>query len=405
MVNEEIEFGLEGRAKEIYIQNLDTALQLLGKLGLPLRGELAEIRALLRTLGDNTDPLFETLYFDKENSGFPTYFQIMDLLSQKEMVLDKLEMLNSKLLMGTSSDYTVEPSVRQRGTLSEQVAAHVELNADLLAQHAQQNLLELSDSPRDDPEVFIAELAEKRARALFYHELFEGDHLVDSALRGMMNAKTGDAPSFFLMKTRAERIGRNARFSAWRFHVGAYARGTALFTKYIIDLYVKRGHEGKVARGRSPTRQFLRTLDSYVGLQPEVVYHHLVALQDIEPAAVTQYTIGPFYSSHMVSEQLPQEISERLRSDPDTHLLVSKATTVKRARRDVASIFGKTGIPPFTRGSVGSKKELTAPQPSEHAYYYIPSPSLEEVLCTMLDDARETCYVYTHRGDEFARYG
>lgn len=391
MVNKEIEFGLEGRAKEAYLQKLDTGLQLLGKLGLPLRGELAEIRALLKALGDNTDPLFETLRFDKENSGFPTYLQIMDMLTQKDLVLDKLEMLNSKLLMQMSNYYTVEPTVRQEGTLSEQAAAHVELNADLLSQLAQNTLLELSDSPRDEPEAFIAELAEQRARALFYNELFEGDHLVDSASRGRMRAKDGDAPSLFLMKTRAERIDRNARFAAWRFHIGAYSRTTALFTKYIIDLYVKRGHEGKVARGRSPTRGFLGILDAYAGQKPEAVYQHLVALQDIEPAAVTRYRVGPFYSPHMVSEQLPQEIAETLRSDPGSYLLLSKATTVKRARRDLKSIF--------------SRKELTAPKESEHAYYYIPSPSLEEALCAMLDDSPETCYVYNRRGDGFARYG
>lgn len=403
-VNEEIEFGLGGRAKEAYLRKLDTSLQLLAKLGLPLRSELAEIRALLRALGENADKSFETLHFDRENSGFPTYFQIMDMLSQKGMVLDKLETLNSKLLTQVSKDYTVEPPVRQKGTLSEQAAAHVELNADLLARLALKTLLELP--PGDEPEAFIGELAEQRARALFYTELFEGDHLVDSALRGMMRAKDGDAPSFFLMKTRAEQIGRNAKFAAWRFHVGAYARETALFTKYIIDLYVKRGHEGKVARGRSPTHEFTRTLDSYAGQQPEVVYQLLVALQDIEPASVTQYTIGPFYSSHMVSEQLPREIADTLRSDPDSYLLVSRATTVKRARRDLDSVFGRTtSLPPFTGGPAGTSKELTAPLPPEHAYYYIPSASLEEMLCAALQGARETCYIYNHRGDAFARFG
>lgn len=404
-VNEEIEFGLGGRAKETYLRKLDTSLQLLAKLGLPLRGELAEIRALLRALGENTDKSFETLCFDRENSGFPTYFQIMDMLSQKGMVLDKLESINSKLLTQVLKDYVVEPPVRQQGTLSEQAAAHVEMNADLLAQLALKTLLEIPGSPGDDPEAFIGELAEQRARALFYNELFEGDHLVDSALRGMMSAKEGDAPSFFLMKTRAEQVGRNAKFAAWRFHVGAYARETALFTKYIIDLYVKRGHEGKVARGRSPTREFTRTLDSYAGQQPEVVYQLLVALQGIEPASVTQYTIGPFYSSHMVSEQLPGEIADTLRSDPDSYLLVSRATTVKRARRDLDSVFSGTPLPPFTGPPAGTRKELTAPLPPEHAYYYIPSASLEEMLRAALQGARETCYVYNHGGDAFARFG
>ncbi len=403
-VNEEIEFGLGGRAKEAYLRKLDTSLQLLAKLGLPLRSELAEIRALLRVLGENADKSFETLCFDRENSGFPTYFQIMDMLSQKGMVLDKLESLNSRILTQVSKDYTVEPPVRQQGTLSEQAAAHVEMNADLLAQLALKTLLELPGSPGDDPEAFIGELAEQRARALFYNELFEGDHLVDSSLRGMMSAKEGDAPGFFLMKTRAEQVGRNAKFAAWRFHASAYARETALFTKYIIDLYVKRGHEGKVARGRSPTREFTRTLDSYAGLQPEIVYQHLIALQNIEPAAVTQYTIGPFYSSHMVSEQLPGEIADTLRSDPDSYLLVSRATTVKRARRDLASVFSRASFPPFTGEPAATSKELTAPLPPEHAYYYIPSASLEEKLCAMLEDARETCYVYNHRGDAFARF-
>lgn len=398
MVNKEIEFGLKGRTKELYLQKLDTGLQLLGKLGLPLRGELAEIRALLRALGDNTDKAFETLCFDKENSGFPTYFQILSMIDQKGMVLDRLEMLNSKLLMQVSSYYTVEPPVRQEGTLSEQAAAHVEQNADLLSQIVQNTLLELSDTPRDNPGAFIAELAEQRARALFYNKLFEGDHLVDLSVRD------ADAP-FFLMKSRAERIGRNAKFAAWRLNVSAYSRTTALFTKYIIDLYVKRGHEGKVARGRRPAREFMNMLQAYAESNPEIVYHHLVALQDIEPAAVTQYTIGPFYSPHMVSEQLPQEIAETLRSDPDSYLLVSKATTVKRARRDLKSIFSRSGLPPFIKGAAGSRKELTAPKESEHAYYYIPSPSLEEALCAMLDDTPETCYVYTHRGDAFARYG
>ncbi len=406
------EFQLGGEEKDVYLDNLDRSIHLLAKADLPLKRDLTDIRAFLRALGENTDPLFETLSFDREDSGFPTYFQVIGLLSQKRAVPERLDRLNAKLLAELNPDlYVQEPDVpKESGTVPEQVAKRVERNAELLAQLTVKNVVKLTQSAIDTPEETLDELSALRARALFYGRLFGEEHLVDTNIVAVQS-KRGNA--FTMMRTGVERRDSNARFSKWRLHLSAFDGASDLFVRYDIDFYVQRKHQGDVVRRRGKGYElapgFLSTADFYVGLTPEVIYDHLSEVSHVEPAEVTMYAIGPFYSGrHAHSEgKLPEDLLAAIRSSPEEYLLVATSTAVRRATRKVSDIFrssdyGAIGEPTRKEHERGEERRLER-LPEERAFYYVPSPGIEEKVRACVEGATVPVSIFDNGGGNFAR--
>ena len=403
------EFSLAGEEKDVYLDNLDRSIHLLAKADLPLTRDLTDIRTFLRALGENTDPLFETVSFDREDSGFPTYFQVIGLLSQKRAVPERLDRLNAKLLAELNPDlYVQEPDVpRESGTVPEQVVKRVERNAELLAQLTVKKVARLSQSALDTPEETLDELSALRARALFYGKLFDEEHLVDT---NIVAASPKRSNAFTMMRTGVERRDWNARFSKWRLHLSAFDGASDLFVRYDIDFYVQRRHQADVVRrhglGYDVAPGFLSTADFYVGLTPEVIYDHLREVAHVEPAEVTMYTIGPFYSGrHAHSEgKLPEDLLGAIRSSPEEYLLVCTSTAVRRATKNINSIFREqqgTAIGEPRAEDVNERR--LARLPEEKAFYYVPSAGIEEKVRACVEGATVPVSIFNNGGENFAR--
>ncbi len=411
------EFELSGEEKDTYLRNIDTALKTLGRMNLPIQAELADIRALLTALGENTDPLFESLAFDREDSGLPTHWQLLTLLGQKRHVLDKIDRINSRIELDLSSQIYEPPAPHDSGSLSQRVYKKMDRNAGLVTQLTQRGMMELLDYPDVEPVDTLNEIATQRARALFYHKLFEDDHLVDADVKDVMTARPGQLPpAFTFMDARLEKRDWNSRFTKWRVHVGTYAivqdevfgaEGAGLFLKYIVDFYVKRGKQGDVATGKKElTRKFTNLMDLYAGYPPELVYDALVAEENLEPAGVTLYTIGPFYSSSSAHSEgkLPEDILEIVKENPEEYLLAGSENVVERERKDISSIFKRKPI--FSGGEV-QLDEYTARKPGKKSFYYVPSTGVEGPLTELLesigDATSDSLFLYSTGGETFVR--
>jgi len=402
------EFQLAGEEKKQYLANADEALRLLGRSDIQAKEELSDIRAFLGALGENTDPLFESIAFDREDSGFPTYWQVIGFLGQKRNVLKRLDRINSKIEHELSSrPFYEEPRPGDRGTLSELIDTKMSRNAELLVSYAKKCLFELLEGTGyTGPREVVEDLASIRSKAMFYEDIFRREHLVDADLEDTMKSREGELPPpWTLMKVRMKKKDWNPKFVKWHASLGIFDAESGLFLKYGIDLCVKAGAVSRyVAQGGKPTRELTNLLEVYAGLEPEDIYDHLIKHKDLDPVDISLVTIGPFYSGpHAHSEgMVPETLLDVIRSNPDDYLLMSTVRTVRRARRDLGSIFYSKPLFGEDQGA-----ERTARLPVMTRSYFVTSPGLEPLVADLLasapQDGKDTIQLYDSGGETFVR--